>query len=292
MSTMINKLVAMKNGTTGRITAIHAEVEVDGQRKFRKLSSEDMAALAGEATTEAAASITVTTPSWSINERFDFMVEMVNMVLNAVSNSVVITGPGGLGKTSTVLRAIEAQGLEFTKLSGYSTPRGLYEFLFRNNGNLIVIDDCDAVFNTEVGVNVLKAALDSYDERVVSWQGRETSTQDEDGAIPRSFEFTGRVIFISNWDASDIPQPIRSRALNIDLSMTVQERIDRIEALLPALAQNVNIHMSSAREAFALLVDNKGLCKDINLRTMLNLLRIRKTSGNWESLAKFSLANN
>lgn len=291
---MINKSLAMKDGKVGRITAIHAEVEVDGQRKFRKLGADEMAVLAGQPATaaEGAASITVTTPTWGINERFDFMVEMVNMVLNAVSNSLVITGPGGLGKTSTVLRAVEGAGLEYVKLSGYSTPRGLYEFLFRNNGQLIVIDDCDAVFNTEVGVNVLKAALDSYDTRMVSWQGRETAAQDEDGAIPRTFEFTGRVIFISNWDASDIPQPIRSRALNIDLSMTVQERIDRIEALLPALAQNVNIHMSSAREAFALLVDNRGLCKDINLRTMLNLLRIRKTSSNWQALGKFSLANN
>lgn len=45
---------------------------------------------------------------------------------------------------------------------------GLYMALFINRDKLIVFDDCDSVFGNIDSVNILKAALDSYDTRMVS----------------------------------------------------------------------------------------------------------------------------
>jgi hypothetical protein len=270
----------------GTVTRVTAEVALgDGRRVFKTLSDEDL----------SPATVQISTPSWSINQKFEFMTSLIGMVVNEVTCS------GGLGKTRSVLDALAAAGLndgvDYQMLKGYTTPKGFYEFLYRNNGKLIVVDDCDSVFNTDTGINILKGALDSYDSRVICWQARETrETREGDGgdSVPMSFEFTGRVIFISNLSADDVPQPIRSRSINIDLTMSVQERLDRIEFLLPALARNEGLSLTAAREAFTVLVENKDVIADINIRTAIMTFRIRKSAdaNSWKSLAVFQLVHN
>ena len=155
----------------------------------------------------------------------------------------MITGEGGLGKTYTVTKTLEANGYKdisdladfqvgsiintrkcFTMIKGFSTAKGLYRTLFENNKSIVVFDDCDAVLKDPVALNLLKGALDSYGKRIISWNA---DMKDDD--LPRSFEFTGRVIFISNMDQDRIDQAIRSRSMMIDLSMTLDQKIDRME---------------------------------------------------------------
>lgn len=280
---------------TGIVTRISAEIALPtGKRVFKTLTDEDICPT--EPATVAA--VGITTPRWTINQKFDFMANLIRMVIDNVTCSLVITGSGGLGKTSSVMRALKEAGMTegsgFTTLKGYSTPRGFYEFLYRHNGELIVIDDCDSVFDTEVGVNILKGALDSFDARTVCWQGRETSGDNEENSIPKKFDFTGRIIFISNRTQDDVPQPIRSRSMNIDLTMNIDERLERISYLLPVLASREGLLMSQAQEAFDLITTNKALIRDINIRTMVMTLRVRKTAhaDSWKDLAVFQLINN
>ena len=49
---------------------------------------------------------------FSINERFGFIQDMVMMLAKGDQASVVITGPGGLGKSFTVLKSLKAAGLK------------------------------------------------------------------------------------------------------------------------------------------------------------------------------------
>lgn len=279
---------------TGTVTRIMAELNIDGRRSYKTLTENDLTNQS-EASDAAPAP---TAPRWDINQKFEFMNDLINMVVDGITCSLMVTGSGGLGKTRSVMKALEAKNLvdggDYVKLTGYSTPRGLYEFLYRNNGKLLIIDDCDSVFDTDTGVNVLKGALDSYDTRTVCWQGRETSRDDDEDAIPRSFEFTGRVIFISNRTQEDVPQPIRSRSMNVDLTMNIAERLDRIQSLLPALAQNAQLTNSEAAEAFNVIKDNAAIIRDINIRTMVMTLRVRKSHAHadWKQLAIFQLVNN
>ena len=82
--------------------------------------------------------------------------------------------------------------------------------------------------------------------------------------------------------------------MNIDLRMTLDERLDRIEYLLPALARREEVSLAKAKEAFDLIKANRSLIRDINIRTMVMTLRVRKTSkiGDWANLAKFQLTHN
>lgn len=241
------------------------------------------------------AEVQVSTPRWNVNQKFDFLGKLVHLVITEVNPSCVILGDGGLGKTYTVksqlTKAGLTEGIDFEFFSGTATAAGLYRLLYENNGKLIVFDDCDAVLKDPTAVNVLKAALDSYDVRKVAW----VSSLRVDG-LPQSFEFTGRIIFISNLDMTRIPEPIVSRSISIDLTMNMEEKIERMAALLPVIEKSVAL--VEKEEVLALLKEHRSEIKNLNLRTLLKAIRIRKAYANqvdangeliWTELALFAV---
>jgi hypothetical protein len=259
--------------------------------KERKHVEEKVAALSGtkvdfEGTAKKAAERDA---RFGINTRFEFVEKLVNMVAAGVQPSAVITGEGGLGKTYTVTKTLESNGFKditdlgefqvgqvintrktFTMVKGYSTAKGLYRTLFENNKAIIVFDDCDAVLKDPVALNLLKGALDSYGKRVISWNA---DMRDED--LPRSFNFEGRVIFISNMTQDSIDQAIRSRSMLIDLSMTADQKIDRMsfiaksESFMPEYDKNIK------DDALTLIRELKDEAKEISLRTLISVCKVR-----------------
>jgi len=134
---------------------------------------------------------------FDINQKFNFLKNLTQMVINGITPSIVIVGSGGLGKTHTVKSTITESNIDendYTFIKGYSTARGLYNALYDNNGKIIIFDDCDSVLDDRVAVNILKSALDSYDSREISWLAKMAKSDE----YPNKFEFTGRIIFISN----------------------------------------------------------------------------------------------
>ena len=49
---------------------------------------------------------------FSINQRFGFVESMVQMLANGEQPSIVVTGPGGLGKSYTVTDALRKSGMK------------------------------------------------------------------------------------------------------------------------------------------------------------------------------------
>jgi hypothetical protein len=240
---------------------------------------------------------------FDINTRFGFVEKLVTMVASGVQPSAVVTGEGGLGKTYTVTKTLEAHGYKdissladfevgavistrkcFTFVKGYSTAKGLYRTLFENNKSIVVFDDCDAVLRDPVALNLLKGALDSYGKRIISWNA---DMKDED--LPRSFEFTGRVIFISNMDQDRIDQAIRSRSMMIDLSMTLDQKIDRMEYIAKSDEFLPEYDATIKADALALIRKIKSECKEISLRTLIAVAKIRASNKEWRDLATYML---
>jgi len=240
---------------------------------------------------------------FGINTRFDFVEKLVKMVASGVQPSAVITGEGGLGKTFTVTKTLSEAGYTdisnladfqvgtvintrkcFTQIKGYSTAKGLYRSLFENNNSIIVFDDCDSVLKDPVALNILKGALDSYGKRIISWNA---DMRDED--LPRSFEFTGRVIFISNMTQDGIDQAIRSRSMMIDLSMTSEQKLDRMEfiAKSPEFLPEYDAKIKS--DALNLIREIKDEVKEISLRTLIAVSKIRSANSDWKDLATYML---
>jgi len=240
---------------------------------------------------------------YDINTRFGFVEKLVTMVASGVQPSAVITGEGGLGKTYTVTKTLEAHGYKdisdladfqvgsivntrkcFTMIKGYSTAKGLYRTLFENNKSIVVFDDCDAVLKDPVALNLLKGALDSYGKRIISWNA---DMKDDD--LPRSFEFTGRVIFISNMDQDRIDQAIRSRSMMIDLSMTLDQKIDRMEFIAKSDEFLPEYDATVKSDALKLIRSIKNECKEISLRTLIAVSKIRASNKDWKDLASYML---
>ena len=172
----------------------------------------------------------------------------------------------------------------FTFVKGYSTAKGLYRTLFENNKSIIVFDDCDAVLKDPVALNLLKGALDSYGKRIISWNA---DMRDDD--LPKSFNFEGRVIFISNMAQDKIDQAIRSRSMMIDLSMTTNQKIDRMEFISKLEEFLPEYDASVKADALALIRAIKDDVKEISLRTLIAVAKIRASNKDWKELAEYML---
>ena len=224
--------------------------------------------------------------TFNINQRFNFLQDLTSMVVMGSTPSLIVTGEGGLGKTHTVTETIKELNLDdndWVTFKGYSTARGLYNTLFDHNGKLIVFDDCDSVLEDKVALNILKSALDSYETRQITWMAKMTKSDE----YPNQFNFTGRVIFISNKDRSKIDGAILSRSLTVDLSMTPQEKIERMSFILPRILPTVPLDVKV--DALNFLDQNKDSAQ-LNLRTLIMVSKIRRQfPDTWQDLATYMI---
>jgi hypothetical protein len=241
---------------------------------------------------------------FSINERFGFVGDMVTMLCKGAQPSVIITGPGGLGKSYTVTKTLEANGFKdmsilddsfevgtktaknkFVVVKGYSTPKGLYRLLYENKDGVIVFDDCDSVLKDPVSLNLLKGALDSYSRRIISWRA---DIKDED--LPTTFEFKGRVVFISNLASTQIDQAIITRSMAVDLSMTTQQKVERMRFILQSGEFMPTTNKQFKDDAIALIEELQDKVKELSLRTLIQVTKIRANAGaNWRNLAEYTI---
>jgi len=266
-----------------------------------KMSSLQYAIRKAGGTTGSTEQVEVKESRFSINERFGFLSDMVTMLARGDQASVVVTGPGGLGKSHTVTNALVKTGFTdtstleegsvvnkekaFNVIKGYSTPKGLYRTLYENRDGVVVFDDCDSVLKDPVSVNLLKAALDSYDRRIISWRA---DFRDEE--LPNSFEFKGRVVFISNMDSGKLDQAIVTRSLAVDLSMTSKQKVERMQHLCKSKEFMSEYAQNLKDDAMALIESLQDEVKELSLRTLIQVTKIRKSAGaNWKELAEYAI---
>ena len=246
-------------------------------------------------------------PKFSINERFEFLENFVGMVARREIPSLIMSGDGGLGKTFTVNKTLKhagmisyddlsAEGTTFSldpantkvyrTIKGYTTPKGLFRTLYENRNKVIIFDDTDSVFKNDTSVNLLKAALDSYDKRIISWNSESFGGDDD---LPKSFEFTGCIIFITNKDLESIDQAVRSRALCVDVSMTTDEKIDRMRQIVMTgefMPNYADAHKFAALGFIESVKDD--LTGALSLRSLITVTKVAASgSENWKRSAEY-----
>jgi hypothetical protein len=248
---------------------------------------------------------------FDINTRYEFLDKAVSMVADGIQASLVITAPGGVGKTYGVLETLHKKGFvpssiivaeedidvpkdaifnqkSYTIVKGFSTAKAMFRTLYENINSVVVFDDCDAVLKDAVAVNILKAALDSYSRRVISWHSEMMCTD-----LPRSFVFEGGVIFISNLAQEKIDQALRSRSMMIDLSLTLEEKIERMEFIaksdtfLPEYDMEVKMDALEFIKDFAL----SQVAEDINLRSLITVCKVRAAHSDWTDMATYIITS-
>ena len=258
-----------------------------------------------------------------VDELFKDLADLVDLVINDHRPALLVTGGGGTGKSFTVKERIKKAGMskaDYKISKGATSVFGLYtEFFMARKGKLLVFDDNDDVFKDMTSQNLLKAALDSYDEREISWSSKSTVPIDqslpraaimqiEDGIeqnlvaggdpetgklprLPNTFEFNGRVIFISNLAENKVPQPVISRSLTIDVSLSPGEMMERMEAVIPVIAKETGVTEGEADmvlNKLKELSDAKKISQP-TMRTLPAAINIMKSGmPRWETLLKYA----
>jgi len=209
---------------------------------------------------------------------FNNLERLTKMVGRGIQPSLVITGMAGVGKTHLVKETLKQMGLresyEFEHFKGKATAAGLFITLYQNSDKIVVLDDCDSVFKDDDAVNILKAALDSYDTRKISYISTKPLKDEFGEPIPAHFEFTGKIIFISNISQSKLDEAIRSRSFVADISMNTGQMFQRMEQLMASMEPR--IPLAAKQQALEIMqnLDAQYGGVDINLRSFIKAARI------------------
>ena len=211
-------------------------------------------------------------------QMFNNLERLTKMVGKGIQPSLVITGSAGTGKTFLVKDTLTKMGLkesnEFVHFKGRATAAGLFVTLYDNCDKIIVLDDCDSVFKDPDAVNMLKAALDSYDTRNISYITSKPLKDQFGTHLPRSFEFTGKIIFISNLDQSTLDEAIRSRSFVSDISMTTEQMFMRIEGLMEKMEDKIPTKAKQQAMTIMKELNEKYDGISVNLRSFIKAARI------------------
>ena len=151
-----------------------------------------------------------------VTERFEGLELFAEDIGRGKMRSVIISGAPGIGKTYKLLEVLNRMNANgqttFHRTAGYVSTIEMYRMLFeyRHAGNVIMFDDTDNVFYDDNSLNILKAALDSIPQRVISYRTKSTVDVGEDDdlddwdvderGLPAEFEFNGTCIFVTNVD--------------------------------------------------------------------------------------------
>lgn len=198
------------------------------------------------------------------------------------------------GKTHMIEKGLAEAGLRdgagYFKNTGSASPIGIYKLLFRYKNEIILFDDSDGALADQDSRNILKAATDTKKVRKLVWNKEsknmvdpdEIDPEDEtDTRIPKYFEFTGKVLFISNLPLSklDPDGALRTRGLIIDISPTDDELLNFMEKIIDDIPLEEGLKLDHESRLAVVQILRKNTRGAINLRKLVRGLNIRAALG-------------
>jgi len=209
---------------------------------------------------------------------FEEMRKYIDMVIKGTQPSLMLTGMPGLGKTYITDERVKAAKLvrdkDYVIIKGQASAAGMYLALYEHNGQLIIFDDCDSIFDYKDAINILKGALESSGRREISWLVAKPLKSFKGTPVPHKFDFTGRIIFISNMAQKNLPSALKSRSFVFEVALSPQDMVEYIDSQLKRAYPEVDM----ATKKFALQtiksVATKNKYVQINFRTLDKAIKI------------------
>lgn len=244
--------------------------------------------------------------------RFSILESMTHAVKRGDVRAMIVSGAPGVGKSFGVEKVLSGyellgslandpkfKGFEIVK--GTISPLGLYMKLheYRHEKNILVFDDCDSILLDDTTLNILKAALDTSRRRTISWGTNTRILEDND--IPRSFDFQGGVIFITNINFSNIKskklqdhlEALESRCHYIDLTIHSQrEKMLRIRQIIKdGMLDSYDFTQDQHNELINFITSNQNKLRELSLRTIIKAADLMRSFGpdRWQSVAEITL---
>ena len=247
-----------------------------------------------------------------LRERFQILEDMTKAAKSGKVRAMIVTGPQGVGKSYGVEHVLSKHDLladiandqklkKYEVVKGAMSALGLYRKLYEYSDKkcVLVFDDCDSVLLDDLSLNILKAALDSSDKRMIHWN-TDSHALDREG-IPNKFEFKGGAIFITNIKFEHVKSKklkdhldaLESRCHYLDLTIdTEREKILRIRQIVEDGMLD-KYEFDNPEGAVTELLDfidsNKKKLRELSLRMVLKLADLRQSfPDRWERVAEVS----
>ena len=228
-----------------------------------------------------------------LKDRFAILKIMTEAAISGDVKSLIISGPAGLGKSFTVEEAIEkwdSSGENHTIVKGYVKATGLYKTLWENRkkGNIVIFDDSDSIFHDDTTLAMLKAVTDSTEKRRISYLSEFNMVDEDANVIPRTFQFDGTIIFITNLDFDAIIdkgtklaphlEAMVSRSHYIDLAMkTRRDYFIRIKQVVKqGLLKRKGLTSREENKILRFIEQKEDNLREMSLRVALKLSDIIK----------------
>jgi len=239
-----------------------------------------------------------------IRTRFDMLQDMTKAVKKGDVRAMIVSGPPGVGKSHGVeqvldrYKTMEALGGEkkYEVIKGAMSPIGLYCKLYKMSakGSVVVFDDCDSIFQDDLSLNILKAALDSKAVRRIHWNTDSFKLRNE--GVPDSFKFEASAIFITNMKFDKVKGKLRehlealeSRCHYMDLTIdSDRDKMLRIKQVIRDGMLNAYKVSDEVKEEIVDFVDtNKNRLRELSLRTVLKVADLAVAfPERWEAYAE------
>jgi len=243
-----------------------------------------------------------------MRSRFSILDDMTRAVKHGDVRAMIVSGPPGVGKSfgvETVLSKhdVFAEVAQDNKLKKYEVVKGamsaiglyrkLYEYSDRKS--IVVFDDCDSILLDDVSLNILKAALDSGNKRVISWNTDSHVLRRE--GVPDRFEFKGGCIFITNIKFDNVKskklkdhlEALESRCHYLDLTIdTEREKMLRIKQIVnDGMLDKYDFNDVQKHEVVDFIDTNRKKMRELSLRMVLKVADLRKSMpNNWQAVAQ------
>lgn len=243
-----------------------------------------------------------------INSRFASLDLMTYGVVKQDFRALIVSGNPGTGKTFTLEYILQSAAdnsrILFTAIRGYVRATGLYRLLYEHRlpECVLMFDDADSIFQDEVALNLLKAALDTTKKREISWRSEKVFEAEDGDDIPKSFQFDGAVVFVSNIDfqravaqqnkISPHLEALMSRSYYLDLNMrSVRELIVRIKSVVhhSDILSQVGVKKKDNPVIVSYIEENQNRLREVSLRTVIKLGNIfRAADGDMDKFRKMA----
>ena len=239
-----------------------------------------------------------------IRERFDMLKDMTKAVKKGSVRAMIVSGPPGVGKSHGVEEVLDryatmeslGAGKTHEVIKGAMSPIGLYCKLFNmaDKGKVVVFDDCDSIFQDDLSLNILKAALDSKKNRWIHWNTDSFKLRNE--GVPDKFKFEASAIFITNLKFDKVKGKLRehlsaleSRCHYMDLTIdTDKDKVLRIKQVVQDGMLDERKLDDEVKSDIMDFVDiNKNRLRELSLRTVLKVADLAEAFPNkWEAMAE------
>ena len=239
-----------------------------------------------------------------LRDRFNMLTDMTKAVKKGDVRAMIVSGPPGVGKSHGVeevlqrYKTLETLGgaKKYEVVKGAMSAIGLYCKLYKmsDKDNVIVFDDCDSVFNDELSLNILKAALDSKKTRTIHWNTDSFKLRNE--GVPDQFTFKASAIFITNLKFDKVKGKLRehlealeSRCHYMDLTIdSERDKMLRIRQVVQDGMLDAYRLTDEVKEEIIDFVDiNKNRLRELSLRSVLKVADLAVAFPNtWEAYAE------